>query len=177
MASLARTRARWSTLEGPQLVTFEVNGNLYGLDIRTVKEINPTVVITRVPRTSRHIRGLVNIRGEVVLVLDVAVILGGAPQDVGETSQVVILKTAEEVRRVRGLEQEIDPRPFGDKPVGFLVDRIGDVINLAGGQLESTPPHVAAAQARCYHGVAQLGGALLVMLDPCEMLARHSGDE
>lgn len=177
MGSLARAPARWSTLEGPQLVTFEVNGNLYGLDIRTVKEINPTVEITRVPRTSLHIRGLVNIRGEVVLVLDVAVILGGTPQSVGETSQVVILKTSEEIRKVRGLDDEVDPRPFGDKPVGFLVDRIGDVISVPAGQLEPTPPHVAEARARCYHGVVQLGGALLVMLDPCEMLARDRGDE
>jgi len=175
MGTLARPLDRGAVGEGAQLVTFEVNGNLYGLDIRIVKEINPTVEITRVPRTPRHVRGLVNIRGQVVLVLDLAVVLGGAPQALGESSHVVILKTAEEIRKVRGLELDVNPTPFGDRPVGLLIDRIGDVVRVPPGELERTPPHVAEEHARHYLGVLQLGESLLVVLDPCEILVRDRG--
>ena len=154
-----------------QFVTFFVEERLYGLDIRVAKEINPTVEITRVPRTPQHIKGLVNIRGQVVLVMDIAMIFGRGPQVIGDDSQIVILKTGEEIRALRDMGLEVDARPFGDKPIGLLVDRIGDVVSVPANEQEPAPPHLGEANARYFSGVVKLGDTLLVILNSGEMLS------
>lgn len=152
-----------------QYVSFELDRGLYGFDIQTVKEVNPSTDITFVPRSPQHIRGLVNIRGQVVLVIDIAVLLGRELRPITASSQVVILKTAQEIRRVRALAKELSPERFPDKPVGFLVDRIGDVITVDAGRLETPPPHLGDGEARYVQGVVHLEDRLLVVLNAVEM--------
>lgn len=151
-------------------VSFELAGNLYGFEIQIVKEVNPHTGITPVPRSAPHIRGLVNIRGQVVLVIDIAVLFGRPPRPVTVTSQVVILKTASEIKRLRRVNMNVSPERFGDKPVGFLVDRIGDVVTLEAERLEPAPSHLAECDARYVQGVVHLEDRLLVILNPAEML-------
>lgn len=153
-----------------QYVTFQLDGGLYGFDIQAVKEVNPSTQITFVPRSAQHIRGLINIRGQVVLVVDIAVLLGRAPRPITGQSQVVILKTAQEIRRVRSLAKDLAPARFPDKPVGFLVDRIGDVLTVEAGGLLAPPPHLNDWEAKFVQGVIQLPDRLLVVLNAVEML-------
>jgi purine-binding chemotaxis protein CheW len=152
-----------------QYVSFELDRGLYGFDIQTVKEVNPSTHITFVPRSPQHIRGLVNIRGQVVLVIDIAVLLDRGLRPITASSQVVILKTAQEIRRVRSLAKELSPEQFPDKPVGFLVDRIGDVITVDDGRLEAPPPHLRDGEARYVQGVVHVEDRLLVVLNAVEM--------
>jgi len=84
-----------------QFVSFFLNDRLYGFDIRIVKEITPPVQITPVPLKQREVHGIVNIRGQVVLVLDITVILGGKEHSIKADSQIVILKTSREIKAVR----------------------------------------------------------------------------
>ncbi len=156
--------------EARQFISFYLEGRLYGLDIRIVKEINPNTRLTRVPRTAPHIRGLVNIRGQVVLIMDMAVIFGRQPRPVTEQSQTVILKTAAEIRAVRDLASAIDPAPFGERAVGFLVDRIGDVTGVAANAVEPVPPHVEEANARYFDGVIHKPEGLQMILDAGALL-------
>ncbi len=153
-----------------QYVSFELDGRLFGLDIRIVKEVNRNTQITSVPRSPEHIRGLVNIRGQVVLVIDVAVVLGQPPRPITELSQVVILKTAQEIQTNRNLDGIVSAALFSDKPVGFLVDRVGDVVTVERGELSPPPPHLEEANARFVEGVLRLEGQLLVVLSAAEML-------
>lgn len=153
-----------------QYVSFELDRGLYGFDIQTVKEVNPTTQITLVPRSLPHVRGLVNIRGQVVLVIDIAVLLGRGLRPVTGSSQVVILKTSQEIRRVRALARDLSPERFPDKPVGFLVDRIGDVVTVEEGRLEATPPHLGECEAKYVQGVMHLEDRLMVVLNAVEML-------
>jgi purine-binding chemotaxis protein CheW len=153
-----------------QYVSFELDRGLYGFDIQTVKEVNPSTDITFVPRSPPHIRGLVNIRGQVVLVVDISVLLGRGVRPITSSSQVVILKTSQEIRRVRSLAADLSPERFPDKPVGFLVDRIGDVIAVQEGRVQSTPPHLDEAEAKYVQGVVYLDDRLLVILNAVEML-------
>lgn len=150
-----------------QFVTFEVDGDLYGLDIHVVKEINPSVPLMPVARAPVSIRGLVNIRGQVVLVLDLAVILGR--QSRPSSSQVVILKTAAELRNGR-FPDSFDPRPFGEKPLALLVEQLGDVLTFPQQRVAPPPAHVSEANARYIEGVVELDDRLLVILDPCTLL-------
>jgi purine-binding chemotaxis protein CheW len=153
-----------------QYVSFELDGGLYGFDIQTVKEVNPSTHVTFVPRSPPHIRGLVNIRGQVVLVIDIAVLLGRGLRPITSSSQVVILKTCQEIRRVRSLAKDLSPERFPDKPVGFLVDRIGDVVAVEEGRLQATPPHLDEGEAKYVQGVVHLDNRLLVVLNAVEML-------
>jgi purine-binding chemotaxis protein CheW len=153
-----------------QFISFYLESRLYGLDIRIVKEINPNTRLTAVPRTAPHIRGLVNIRGQVVLVMDIAVIFGRKSRPVTEQSQVVILKTAAEIRAARGLTSSLDPTPFGDKAVGFLVDRIGDVTGVTADAIEPVPAHVEEANARYFAGVVRQQEGLQMILDAGALL-------
>ena len=153
-----------------QFVSFGLDGGTYGLDIRIVKEVNPDTRITAVPRSNKHIRGVVNIRGQVVLVIDVAVGVGRAARPVTGTSHIIILKTAQEIRRVWDAAAEQHADRFGDKPIGLLVDRIGDVVTVDGSQVAPAPPHLSEVNAQYVEGVVRLREGLLVVLSAAEIL-------
>lgn len=153
-----------------EFVSFELEGELYALDIRAVKEVNPNCRIAPVPRSPDNIRGLVNIRGQVVLVLDIAVTFGRDARPITRDSQIVILKTSQELKRIRGLSEAVAAERFSDKPIGFLVDRIGDVITVDAARIEDAPPHLAKCNARFVSGVVYMDDRLLIALDPAEML-------
>lgn len=159
-----------------QFVSFFLEDRLYGLDIRVVKEITPSQRITAVPLTPAVVRGLVNIRGQVVLVMDLALIFGRSERPVTEESQIVILKTAAEINRVHGLGQEVDGTLFGDKPTGFIVDNIGDVTSVTAAELKPPPPHLDQANARYFKGVVRRDPDLQIVLDAGAILAGSYGD-
>lgn len=169
MAQLGKARWAGEAPRAPvQLVTFEVDGGIYALDIRVVKEINPAARLTAVPRAPAHVRGLVNLRGQVVLVLDLAVMLGRTPD--AESTQVVILKTGSEVGHTRA---PYDAGPFGDKPLALLVSQLGDVLTVAADRVVPAPSHVPEARARHIEGVVEQADHLLVILDPCALLTQE----
>ena len=163
-----------------QLVTFEVGDSLYGLDIHVVKEINPNVALTDVPLAPPDVRGLVNIRGQVVLVLDLAEILrlhpprdnedNSAALPIPPSAEVVILKTAPELQNARVGHTAFDPKPFGDKPLALLVDRLGDVLNFSSERVFPAPSHVSEATSRHIEGVVELDDRLLIILNPAALL-------
>ena len=154
-----------------QIVSFFIEDQFHGLDIRIVKEINPTTDICVVPRTPPHIRGLVNIRGQVVLVIDTAVMFGREPREITEDSQIVILKNASEIQRLASMETEHGWSLFGDKPLGILVDKIGDVIHVPAADLVPTPRHIDEAKARFFSGVVNLEDELLMLHKAGELLS------
>lgn len=155
-----------------QFVSFIVDKHLYGLNIAVVKEANPNTAIAPVPRSPEPIRGLVNIRGQIVMVIDIAVVLGRKARPVTEDSHVIILKTARELQQTQNLRDGVDPGRFGERPVGFLVDRIGDVVTTDDSELAPAPPHIAQSNIRFIEGVIRLPGkeGPLVVLNAMEML-------
>ncbi|MHC4472673.1 MAG: chemotaxis protein CheW [Planctomycetota bacterium] len=157
-----------------EFVSFWLEGQLYGLDIRVVKEIDPNVDIVPVPLAPSHVRGLVNIRGQVVLVMDIAKIFGGPPRPITEESQIIILKTAPEIRNLRALGAEVDIAPFGEKPIGFLVDRIGDVVRVPARALKPAPPHLSEENARFVMGVANPDEEFQIILNAGDLILGDS---
>jgi len=152
-----------------QFVSFMVDGHLYGLDIRLVKEVNPNTNITPVPRSPKHIRGVVNIRGQVVLVTDIGVIFGGSFRPITPDSHIIILKTSQEICRVAGTEHIQDER-FGDKPTSFVVDQIGDVVSSEEKEIDPPPMHLDRTNAKFFQGVLRLETGILSILHAAEML-------
>ncbi|MBW2734582.1 MAG: chemotaxis protein CheW [Deltaproteobacteria bacterium] len=153
-----------------QFVSFLLGQERFGVDIRKVKEITPEVAIMPVPRAPCHVRGLVNVRGQVVLVLDVARMLGRQQTREG-AHQIIIIKTAEELKHVAGLDPSVDQPAFGDKPLGILVDELGDVVQVPVGDVETTPPHISQDTSPFFAGVIQHSNGLLVVLNLSHLLA------
>ena len=152
-----------------QFVSFFVGDVLYGFDIRIIKEITSAVRIMPVPLKDPDVRGIVTIRGQVVLVLDIAVILGGKEQPVETDSQIVILKTSREIKAVRDFQTSFDGGVLGDKPVGFLVDTVGDILNLESSLIEEAPSHLKERNAPYIEGVINLKSQAIILLNAGKM--------
>ena len=129
-----------------ELTTFYVDELLLGVDIHQVEEINRQLNMTPAPHTPDTVRGVVNLRGEVVTVLDLRRALGLEPTIIGEDSRNVIVNS-------RG------------ERVGLLVDRIADVVIAATDQIESPPANVNGIDGRFFTGVYKLESELVVILD------------
>lgn len=154
-----------------QYVSFFINDNMFGLDIHVVREINPHTYISPVPLSKKHIRGLVNIRGQIVLVADIAVIFGYESRPVTSDSQLVIMKTAVEMRNIQGTDLHYTCELFGDKQIAFIVDRVGDVATVKNSDEESRPAHIDDTHAQFIRGVTRVDNSLMTILDPQALIA------
>lgn len=146
-----------------QYATFRLGDRLFGLDLMVIREINRTLDITRVPQAAEHIRGLINLRGQIVTILDLGVRLGLPRQEILEASHNIILKTNAELASLRS--EGARPQSTANDLVGFLVDAIGDVVEAGEAALEPPSANVSEAEARYLSGVIKTDAGLLVLLD------------
>ena len=132
-----------------QFVTFKIDEDLLGIDVLRVREINPGLEITPVPKAPQYVRGLVNLRGETITVFDLGIRLGLVPRDITEASHHVVLKS---------------------QPVGLLVDSIGDMVQCGEHQVEAPPANVGGIEGKYIEGVVRLNSELLVILNTGKIL-------
>lgn len=135
-----------------QVVVFLLGRESYGIDIFRVNEIIRLREITPVPRTDYHIRGLVNLRGKTIPVVDFRTRLGMAGTEDGETTRIIVVDTE-------------------NGHVGMVVDAVSEVITLFNHEIEETPPLVAGVSTDFVRGVAKRDGLLITMLDLDKALA------
>lgn len=109
--------------------TFMIAGERYGVDILAVREVHRKVTLTRAHGAPPVVRGLMNLRGQIITVLDPAVRLGYDPAQRQLESRVVIVKA--------GGDGRVQTRRVGDDLVGLWVDRICDVISVPHEELSS----------------------------------------
>lgn len=134
--------------------TFFSGGLWFGLEVRQVQEVVRSLSFTTVPLSSPDIRGLANIRGQIITAIDLRGRLdlpGTDGEEVGQPINVV-------VRTERG-------------PVSLLVDRIGDVVAVSGSDVEAPPDTLKGKVRDHLTGVAKLGLGLLLLLDPVSVVA------
>jgi len=141
--------------------TFRVGERQLGLDILRVREIIRVLDITPVPLAEPRVRGLLNLRGQIVTILDLAVSLGDPRPEISEGSHIVILKQG---GPAAGEGTAGDLR-------GLLVDGIGDVVEADDQRLELPPANLEEAGERFVSGVLRREDGLLVVLRLQEVLA------
>ena len=149
-----------------QFATFQVGDHLFGLDILGVREIIRVFNITPVPRSETHIRGLINLRGQIVTILDLAVRLGHAATPVKDASHIVILKHGANAVQSNGRNQG-----GTHDLMGLLVDAIGDVVEADAALAEAPPANLSVAEERFLSGVLKTEAGLLVLLNLQELLS------
>lgn len=144
-----------------QFVTFSVNDNRYGVDILRVREVLKQVSCSPVPGAHPAIVGLMNLRGQVVTVIDLSQRLDTTNVD-RERNTCLILKTDEELERQNLLEQ-VRGR-IGSDAVGILVDDMGEVITVNEDELSDPPAQMSEQEQALVENVVMLEDYLLTQI-------------
>ncbi|MFP4380063.1 MAG: chemotaxis protein CheW [Candidatus Sumerlaeia bacterium] len=156
-----------------QYSTFYLGDALFGIDILLVNEINRHLDITIVEQAPEFVCGLLNLRGQIVTVIDLGVRLGLGAREIKPSSRIVVLKTAAEIQSRIGKSQTDDTT--AEDVVGLLVDRIGDMVSVAEEKMEQAPANIAGVDGKYISGVAPVGGSLMVALQAREILKMDNG--
>jgi purine-binding chemotaxis protein CheW len=133
-------------MSAAQLSTFSVNGHLFGVEVAVVQEVIRYQPMTRVPLAPAALAGLINLRGQVITAVDLRRRLGFPERAAGELAMDVIVRTS-------------------DGLVSLLVDRIGDVVEVAQEAFEEPPETLAGIARELIRGAYKLDHALLLLLD------------
>lgn len=141
-------------LAAQELLTFRLGEEEFGIDILQVQEIRSYEPPTRIANAPPYLKGVVNLRGVIVPVLDLRLRLGYSETRVGHLTAVVVLHV-------------------GGKVSGVMVDAVSDVVNLPAETVKPVPAvgQLGAAQAHHIRGIATLGERLLMLLDMDALMA------
>lgn len=135
-----------------EYVSFYVDSQLLGLSVLKVQEVLPVQSITPIPRASRFLAGLLNLRGQIVTAIDLRARLGMSGFAADAEPMSVIVESAGEL-------------------YSLMVDAVGDVIPVAKNKFASPPSTLAPHWRQCCAGVYQLKKELLVVLDVNSLLS------
>ncbi len=135
-----------------KVVVFTLGEEEYGVEVDKVKTIERMQPMTRVPKTPGFIKGVINLRGVVVPVIDLRGRFGLPEVEHNENTRIIIVNV-------------------GDIEVGLTVDTASDVIDIDGDHIEDPPEVVGGIKAKYLRGVAKVGdNRLLVLLNLQEVL-------
>ena len=129
-----------------QVVSFRLGGEEYGVDISGVQEIIRMVEITHVPRAPRFMEGVINLRGQLIPIIDLRTRFG--------------MPRCEQTKSTRIVVTEI-----GSKKVGIVVDAVSEVINIPLDEVENAPDMIAGVGTEYIQGVGKVNGRLVILLD------------
>ena len=138
-----------SAREGKYL-TFTLAGEEYGIGIRKIKEIIGVMPVTSVPRTPDYVKGVINLRGKVIPVIDLRLRFG--LDSVEHTDRTCII-----VVEIQG--------GAGKLVIGIVVDSVSEVLNIKGGDIEDTPAFGASLDTAYILGMAKMEGGVKILLD------------
>ena len=147
------------------LVTFMIAERPFAIPIGLVREINRQLDLTKVYQAPRCVRGLVNLRGQIVTVVDLSERIGLGASEVGEKIRLVVLKETSDLRG------EIAPGVgVADDPIGFLVDSISDVLSPERDDLESPPSNLDQSEGRHLIAVCKTEAMTVGVLNPASLI-------
>ena len=139
-----------------QYLTFLLASEEYAVDVLSVKEIIEYGDVTKVPGTPFHVRGVINLRGSVVPVVDLAVKLGREESPLSRRSCIVIVET--------GL--------LGERVVtGVVADAVNQVIEFSPDDIEPPPAFGTGVRLHYLDGIAKTGGAFVLVLNMDSVLS------
>lgn len=140
-----------------QLVTFEVAGEEFAVDILAVHEINRMMELTRVPQAPNEIEGVINLRGKIIPVMDLRKRFRLATRERDEQTRIIVVEVESRV-------------------IGFIVDRVRQVLPISRSIVEPAPDMVATIDSQFISGVGKLPDRLLILLDLPRLLSSKIAD-
>jgi purine-binding chemotaxis protein CheW len=136
-----------------ELALFQTGDMLCGLDTLHVQEINHNFEITPVHRAPDYVRGVINLRGEIVTVIDLHKKFNMSPNETDDDTQVVVVRYEEEC-------------------IALLVDNIFDVVNAHQYDISTPPSNIDGISAAFINGVYRMEKDLVIVLDLDELLKK-----
>jgi purine-binding chemotaxis protein CheW len=133
-----------------QFFTFLLGEDIYGMDILNIKEIIEYGGITRVPMMPAFIAGVINLRGSVVPVIDLARRFSKEPSQISKKTSIVILEVEEK-------NQSLE--------IGVIVDVVNEVLDIARSEIEPSPLFGTKIHTDFIGGIGKVDGKLLTLLD------------
>jgi purine-binding chemotaxis protein CheW len=134
-----------------QYLTFTLGEEVFAMDIRTVREIIQYGPMTTVPLMPSFVRGVINLRGAVVPVIDLQARFGRPAAEVSKKTCIVIFDSVREGERVE---------------LGLMVDAVSEVIEIAPGQIEPPPNFGTAVRRDFILGMGKVNGRFVIVLEP-----------
>jgi len=130
--------------EERQLISFIVGEEEFGLEILQIKEVIRTQQITRLPKAPIFVKGVINLRGDIIPVIDLREKFGLKQKEYTEESRVIVV--------------EIE-----DKYIGMAVDVVSEVIRISQKDIEPPPPLVKGLSEEYLKGIGKLGEKLIIL--------------
>jgi len=156
--SIATTATAASATEAKQYLTFMLGGEMFSLGILCIKEIIWYANLTEVPMMPACIRGVINLRGSVVPVLDLSNRFGKPSTPVIKSTCIVIV--------------EVPTATEGEhQNMGLVVDSVQAVLEIATSEIEPAPSFGAKIRSEFIEGIAKVGGKFVILLNVAKVLS------
>ena len=134
-----------------QCVTFRLEGEIYGINVMQVQEVLRVTEIAPVPGAPEYVLGIINLRGNVVTVIDTRQRFGLPPKEMDDSTRIVIIEAEKQT-------------------VGIVVDSVSEVVDVSREEIETAPNVGNDETARYIEGVSSRGGELLILVDLNKLL-------
>lgn len=145
--------------ENLRLVIFELSGEEFGVDIMQVSEVIPVPRITRIPQAPECIKGLINLRGKILVVIDLNKRLGFPSKETDTLSRIIIVEVKDTV-------------------MGMLVNSVKEVMRLSLSSIQPPPEMIKSKiNAEYLTGVGKAGNRLLILLNLAKVLGEEEIEE
>ena len=142
--------------ETREFLTFMLAGEEYGVDILRVQEIKGWDTVTNIPNTPEYIRGVINLRGTIVPIIDMRLRFDLKQLEYGATTVVIVLKVEKKDGIVRTM--------------GVVVDAVSDVHDVPTNQIKASPDFGTTVDTEFVKGLATVGEKMVIVLDIDHML-------
>ena len=134
------------TADGSQFLTFSLGEELYGVDILRVQEIKGYTAVTKIPNTPPHIKGVLNLRGTIVPIVELRTKFGLPTIEYTMFTVIVVVVVR-------------------DKVMGLIVDAVSDVLDIEKKDIQAAPEFGAKADVTFLNGIGKSGDKLIALLD------------
>jgi len=141
-----------------QFISFAIGDDQYGVDIMAVREIKGWSEITHLPKQPDYVRGVLNLRGVIVPIIDLRCRFGQGLTEATPLHIVIIVQ-------------------IGSRPVGLLADRVLDIVSLDASQIQAVPRIARGGRVDFLSGLVTVEGAMIALIDLSNLLTQQFGDE
>ncbi|CDT08421.1 chemotaxis protein CheW [Vibrio sp. 10N.222.51.C8] len=141
-----------------QWVTFQLEEETYGINVMQVREVLRYSEIAPVPGAPDYVLGIINLRGNVVTVIDTRSRFGLMQGEITDNTRIIVIESERQV-------------------IGILVDSVAEVVYLRSSEIDTTPSVGTDESAKFIQGVSNRDGKLLILVDLNKLLSEDEWDE
>ena len=138
--------------EVQQWVTFKLETEIYGINVMQVREVLRYTDIASVPGSPNYVLGIINLRGNVVTVIDIRTRFNLEPKEVSESTRIIVIESEHQI-------------------IGILVDSVAEVVYLKASEIDSPPTVGVEESSKFIQGVCNRENELLILVDLNKLLS------